>query len=122
MKLTGNLKKQVEKAETKEEKKSLIENAGMLLDDEELETVSGGKSKGEEYHGMPMSEYGLVLDVLDHQPFWKIICIVEVEITGARVQAHINRINTMVNPIAPGRRVRIEPEGSNIWRIVEVLN
>ena len=44
MKLTGNLKKQVEKAETKDEKKSLIENAGMLLDDDELENVSGGKN------------------------------------------------------------------------------
>ena len=70
MKLTGNLKKQVEKAETKDEeirkadfselsaqsrtgsplpsvggsdeKKSLIENAGMLLNDDELEQVSGG--------------------------------------------------------------------------------
>ena len=44
MKLTGNLKKQVEKAETKDEKKSLIENAGMLLSDDELENVAGGKS------------------------------------------------------------------------------
>ena len=42
MKLTGNLKKQVEKAESKEEKKGLIENAGMLLTDDELEQVSGG--------------------------------------------------------------------------------
>ena len=42
MKLTGNLKKQVEKAESKDEKKSLIENAGMLLNDDELEMVSGG--------------------------------------------------------------------------------
>ncbi|MCR4908273.1 MAG: hypothetical protein K5985_05525 [Lachnospiraceae bacterium] len=42
MKLTGNLKKQVEKAESKQEKKSLIENAGMLLNDDELEMVSGG--------------------------------------------------------------------------------
>ena len=31
MKLTGKLKEQVEKAESKDEKKSLIENAGMLL-------------------------------------------------------------------------------------------
>ncbi len=31
MKLTGNLKKQVEKAESKQEKKSLIENAGLRL-------------------------------------------------------------------------------------------
>ena len=42
MKLTGNLKKQVEKVGSKEEKRSLIENAGMLLDDDELEQVSGG--------------------------------------------------------------------------------
>lgn len=34
MEPTGNLKKQVEKAETKDEKKSLIEDAGMLLSDE----------------------------------------------------------------------------------------
>ena len=39
MKLTGKLKEQVEKAETKEEKKALIENAGMELNDEELEKV-----------------------------------------------------------------------------------
>lgn len=44
MKLTGELKKQIEKAETKDEKKSLIENAGMLLSDDELENVAGGKS------------------------------------------------------------------------------
>ena len=44
MELTGNLKKQVEKAETKEEMKSLIENAGILLNDDELENVAGGKS------------------------------------------------------------------------------
>ena len=43
MKLTGNLKKQVEKAESKDEKKSLIENAGMLLNDDELDEVSGGR-------------------------------------------------------------------------------
>jgi hypothetical protein len=46
MKLTGELKKQVEKAETKDEKKSLIENAGMLLNDDELEMVSGGAEEG----------------------------------------------------------------------------
>ena len=44
MKLIGNLKKQVEMAESKQEKKSLIENAGMLLSDDELENVAGGKS------------------------------------------------------------------------------
>ena len=42
MKLTGELKKQVEQAETKDEKKSLIENAGMPLSDEDVEDVSGG--------------------------------------------------------------------------------
>ncbi len=49
MKLTGNLKKQVEKAESKDEKKSLIENAGMLLNDEELEKVSGGVGGASKY-------------------------------------------------------------------------
>ena len=97
----------------------MITDNNLKLNDEELEMVSGGKSKGEEYHGMPMSEYGLVLDVLENQQHnsW-IICTVEVEITGVRVQARIWRNNT----IAPGRRVRIVPEGSNTWRIVEVLN
>ena len=42
MELTGKLKEQVEKAETKEEKKSLIEDAGMELNDEELDQISGG--------------------------------------------------------------------------------
>ena len=46
MKLTGKLKDQVEKAETKDEKKSLIENAGMLLNDDELEMVAGGVDCG----------------------------------------------------------------------------
>ncbi len=43
MVLTGDLKKQVEKAESKDEKKSLIENAGMLLNDDELDQVAGGE-------------------------------------------------------------------------------
>ena len=42
MKLVGRLKEDVEQAETKEEKRELIENAGMELDDEELEQVAGG--------------------------------------------------------------------------------
>ncbi len=42
MKLTGDLKNQVEKAESKEEKKKLIENAGMELTDDELDVVNGG--------------------------------------------------------------------------------
>jgi bacteriocin-like protein len=42
MRLVGRLKEEVEKAETAEKKKKLIEEAGMELDDEELEQVSGG--------------------------------------------------------------------------------
>ena len=42
MRLVGKLQEEVEKAETREEKKALIEEAGMELDDEELEQVSGG--------------------------------------------------------------------------------
>ena len=42
MKLTGNLKKEVENAQTKEEARDAIKKAGMLLDDDEMEQVSGG--------------------------------------------------------------------------------
>ena len=42
MKLTGDLKNQVEKAESKDEKKKLIEEAGMELTDEEMDQVAGG--------------------------------------------------------------------------------
>ena len=42
MKLTGNLKKQVENEDTKEGRKKLIEKAGMLLTDDELDRVAGG--------------------------------------------------------------------------------
>ena len=44
MKLIGDLKKKVEKTSTKEEAREAIANAGMLLDDDELEQVSGGKT------------------------------------------------------------------------------
>ena len=40
MKLTGNLKTQVESAATKEEKREAIKQAGMLLIDDELEKVA----------------------------------------------------------------------------------
>ena len=46
MKLTGDLKNQVEKAKSKEEKKKLIENAGMELTDDELDEVAGGFGGG----------------------------------------------------------------------------
>ena len=42
MKLTGKLKDKVDKAETKEEAKELIAQAGMELTDEELNQVAGG--------------------------------------------------------------------------------
>ena len=42
MKLTRELKEQVEKAESVEEKRQLIEDAGMELSDEELEKIAGG--------------------------------------------------------------------------------
>lgn len=43
MKLIGELKEKVEKAETAEAKKELIEEAGMELNDEELEQIAGGR-------------------------------------------------------------------------------
>ena len=42
MKLVGNLKKQVEQTESKEEAKKVIEQAGMELTDDELDQVAGG--------------------------------------------------------------------------------
>ncbi|MCQ2249177.1 MAG: hypothetical protein MJZ50_09225 [Treponema sp.] len=42
MKLVGLLKGKVEKAETMEEKKELIKEAGVELTDDELEGVAGG--------------------------------------------------------------------------------
>lgn len=42
MKLIGNLKKLVDKAEDISAKRSLIEQAGMALTDDEIELVSGG--------------------------------------------------------------------------------
>ena len=42
MKLTGELKKQVEKADNRDEKKRLIEEAGVELSEDELDKASGG--------------------------------------------------------------------------------
>lgn len=42
MKLIGQLKNKVEKSETKEEAKKIIREAGMLLDDQEMDQVNGG--------------------------------------------------------------------------------
>ncbi len=44
MKLVGELKDKVEKTESKEEAKKLIKEAGMELNDKELDAVSGGIS------------------------------------------------------------------------------
>ncbi len=44
MKLVGELKEKVQKAESKIEAKEIIKQAGVELTDEELEQVSGGKS------------------------------------------------------------------------------
>ena len=42
MKLVGELKEKVEKAENREDAKELIKDAGMELTDEELDQVAGG--------------------------------------------------------------------------------
>ena len=42
MKLIGQLKNKVEKAETKGEAMKIIREAGMLLDDQEMDQVIGG--------------------------------------------------------------------------------
>jgi len=42
MKLTGLLKDKVDAVETKEEKKTIIAEAGMELTDDELDNVAGG--------------------------------------------------------------------------------
>ena len=42
MKLTEELKEKLEKAENKEEVKKIIEEAGLTLDDAELDQVAGG--------------------------------------------------------------------------------
>lgn len=45
MKLKGLLKEKVEAVDTKEEKKNIIEEAGMELTDDELDAVTGGRFK-----------------------------------------------------------------------------
>ena len=45
MKLVGDLKDKVERAENPEEAKKIIEEAGMELTDEEMNQVAGGYSK-----------------------------------------------------------------------------
>ena len=45
MKLVGDLKDKVEKAENQEEAKKIIKDAGMELTDEEMDQVAGGMSR-----------------------------------------------------------------------------
>ena len=42
MELTGELKEKVEQTKEKEEAKKTIEDAGVILNDEELDQVAGG--------------------------------------------------------------------------------
>ncbi len=42
MKLTGDLKKRVEQAASMKEARSLLEQVGIVLTDEEMETVAAG--------------------------------------------------------------------------------
>ena len=45
MQLTGELKEKVEKAESAEETKKILEEAGVVLNDAELDQVSGGQGE-----------------------------------------------------------------------------
>ena len=54
MELTGELKDKVDKAESKEEAKQAIEDAGMILSDAELDQVSGGTGWFGQYTGPSM--------------------------------------------------------------------
>ena len=53
MKLIGDLKEQVENANSREEARQIIEKAGIELTDEELNQVAGGRS----FH-VPMNTQG----------------------------------------------------------------
>ncbi len=57
MKLTGELKKKVDAAESRDEAKRAIADAGMELTDDELEQVAGGGSGRPQWRG-PKFEIG----------------------------------------------------------------
>ncbi len=57
MKLVGKLKENVAKAQNSEEAKKLIEDAGMLLTDEELEKISGGVRRSSIFHVRKRPKY-----------------------------------------------------------------
>ena len=64
MKLVGKLKDSVKKAESKEQAKELIADAGMELTDDEMDMVSGGGGIGEidEFDGLREVSPGLYTD------------------------------------------------------------
>ena len=56
MELAKELKEKLEKAKTKEEAKKLLEEAGMIIDDKELDQVAGGgKENLPGFHRIPAS-------------------------------------------------------------------
>lgn len=50
MKLVGELKESVSKAKDRKEAKEIIENAGFMLTDEEMDIVSGGNNPADAYN------------------------------------------------------------------------
>lgn len=58
MRLVGDLKEKVEKTETKEEAKKVIEKAGMELTDEEMDQVAGGAGNWQQYAKGSYVNYG----------------------------------------------------------------
>ena len=50
MELTGELKEQVNQSKDRDEARSIIENAGMRLSDDELDSVVGGLSQSRASH------------------------------------------------------------------------
>lgn len=50
MKLVGELKENVSKAKDREEAKEIIEKAGFMLTDEEMDMVSGGNNPADAYN------------------------------------------------------------------------
>ena len=71
MELTKELKEKLENAESKEEVKKVIEEAGMILDDAELDQVAGGFQGGQpggliEFECMPFKDHVrlFILDIV----------------------------------------------------------
>ena len=58
MKLTGDLKDKVEKAENQEEAKKIIKEAGIELTDEEMNQVAGGVGQAADGNWYWAQEFG----------------------------------------------------------------